>query len=332
MDNRLLEANPSALRIVRMDRSVVGKEMAALHLLSPALERLSSIESGSVELPLTVSGEERIYDLETVPMRDSQDRQVGWLAILRDITQRKKMQEQLIAQDRLASIGELTSGIAHELNNPLANVIGFSELLLKRDLPADVKADVNVISGEAERAAKVVDGLLTFARTQHGDESPIDVNEIIEKTLELRAHDQRANNIRTITRFAPSLSEITGNDFQLRQVFLDIIINAESSMIGANGKGTLTIVTERAGDFIRVSFTDDGPGIPPQNLARLFDPFFTTKEVGKGTGLGLSICHGIVAEHGGRIWAESGPGEGATFSVELPVVHQAVTGSEQPGV
>ncbi|MFC2060370.1 nitrogen regulation protein NR(II) [Chloroflexota bacterium] len=249
------------------------------------------------------------------------------LAICRDITERKRMQEQLIAQDRLASIGELTSGIAHELNNPLSNVIGFSGLLLKRDLPADIEADLNVISSEAERAARIVDNLLTFARKQPEDKSPIDVNKIMEKTLELRTHEQKINDIQIVTRFTPGLPEIMGNDFQLRQVFLNIIMNAQFFMIEAHGKGMLTISTERAGDFIRISFTDDGPGIPRENVALIFNPFFTTKEVGKGTGLGLSICYGIVTEHGGRIWAEIKPGEGTTFIIELPVYKGPVTGS-----
>ncbi len=327
--NRLLEVNPAALKIIGMDKNIVGKRIDYLTTLSPVLERLSSIGFGSVELPLSVSGEERFYELEKVTMRDNQEQQVGWLAILHDITERKEMQERLIAQGRLASMGELTSGIAHELNNPLASVIGFSELLLKRDLPTDIEADLNIISSEAERAARIVDNLLTFARKQPEDKLPIDINETIEKTLELRVYEQEQNNIRTITRFTPDLPEIMGNDFQLRQVFLNITINAEFFMIEAHGKGTLTILTERAGDFIRVSFTDDGPGIPQENIARLFNPFFTTKEVGKGTGLGLSICHGIVTEHGGRIWAESKPGEGATFTIELPVYKGPVTGSEQ---
>ena len=145
------------------------------------------------------------------------------------------------------------------------------------------------------------------------------INTIIEQVLQLRAYEQRVNNIRVITQFASNLPEVMADFFQLQQVFLNIIINAEHFMIEANGEGILTITTEKAGDDIKVSFADDGPGIPKEDLGHLFDPFFTTKEVGKGTGLGLSICHGIITEHNGRIYAESELGKGATFVAELPI-------------
>jgi signal transduction histidine kinase len=137
--------------------------------------------------------------------------------------------------------------------------------------------------------------------------------------LELRAYEEKVNNIRVNTRFAADLPQVTADYFQLQQVFLNIIINAEYFMIEAHNKGTLTVTTERLGDIIRASLADDGPGILAENLGHLFDPFFTTKEVGRGTGLGLSICHGIITEHGGQIYAESELGKGVTFIVELPV-------------
>jgi len=147
----------------------------------------------------------------------------------------------------------------------------------------------------------------------------VDIHNIIQKVLELRAYEQKVSNIEVNTRFAPDLPEITADGFQLQQVFINIIINAEHFMIEAHQRGTLTITTEWVGDIIRASFADDGPGIAKENLGHLFDPFFTTKEVGKGTGLGLSICYGIITEHGGRIYAESELGKGATFIVELPI-------------
>ncbi len=137
--------------------------------------------------------------------------------------------------------------------------------------------------------------------------------------LDLRAYEQKVNNIEVDTHFAVDLPEIIADGFQLQQVFLNIVINAEQSMLEAHGKGILTVTTDQVGDIIRASFADDGPGIAKENLGYLFDPFFTTKEEGKGTGLGLSICHGIITEHGGRIYAESELGKGATFVVELPV-------------
>ena len=240
-----------------------------------------------------------------------------------DITERKKMQAQLVVTDRLASIGELASGIAHELNNPLTGVIGFSELLMGRDIPGEIKEDLQVINREAKRTAQVVRNLLTFARGEPENKEPVDINKIIQKILQMRAYEHRAHNIEVNTRLAPDLPEIIANGFQLQQTFLNIIINAEHFMIESHGRGTLTVTTEQIGGKTRVSFADDGPGIAPESIDRLFDPFFTTKEVGKGTGLGLSIAHGIITEHGGNIYAESEPGKGAAFIIELPVKVQA---------
>jgi len=178
---------------------------------------------------------------------------------------------------------------------------------------------VKVINREAMRTAGIVKNLLTFARKQPDKKNEVDLNEQIQRVLELRKHEQEVNNIRVIPRFAPGLPGITGNASQLQQVFFNIVINAEFFMLEAHKKGTLVITTERKNGFVRASFADDGPGISKEAIDRLFTPFFTTKEVGKGTGLGLSICHGIVSEHGGKIYAESKPGNGATFIVELPV-------------
>ena len=240
--------------------------------------------------------------------------------VVRDITERKKMEEQLVVTDRLASIGELASGVAHELNNPLTGIIGFSELLLDEDIPDNVRKDLRVIQREAQRSAGIVRNLLTFARKHAPAKEPVDINSIIQKALELRAYEQKANNIQVNTYLASDLPKIMADGFQLEQVFINIIINAEYFMSEAHGRGTLTITTEQVRDIIRASFADDGPGIAKENLGHLFDPFFTTKEVGKGTGLGLSISYGIITEHSGRIYAESELGKGATFVVELPIV------------
>ncbi|MCK4369159.1 MAG: PAS domain S-box protein [Dehalococcoidales bacterium] len=256
-------------------------------------------------------------EITTTPIK--QRGKVVVIGFVRDITERKRMEEQLIIADRLASVGELASGIAHELNNPLTGVIGFTQMVLDKDIPDDIKEDIQVVYSEAQRAAQVVKNLLTFARKHAPEKQLMSINSIIEKVLELRAYEQRVNNIQVNAQFAPDLPEVMADYFQLQQVFLNIIINAEHFMIEAHNGGNLTITTERAEDAIKASFADDGPGIAEENLGYLFDPFFTTKEVGSGTGLGLSICHGIVAKHGGRIYAESELGKGATFIVELPI-------------
>ncbi|MFA7352162.1 MAG: ATP-binding protein, partial [Dehalococcoidales bacterium] len=217
-------------------------------------------------------------------------------------------------------IGELSSGIAHEINNPLTSVIGISELLLGRDdIPDDILKDLQMVNSEAQRAAKVVKNLLVFARKHPNEMQLSDVNQAVEKVLELREYEQKVNNIRVIRELDLDLPRIWMDYFQIQQVFLNIVVNAEFAMIEAHNEGTIIIKSERVGEMVRVSFTDDGPGISRENLKQLFDPFFTTKEVGKGTGLGLSICHGIILQHRGNIYAESELGKGATFIVELPI-------------
>ena len=255
----------------------------------------------------------------TAPIFNEKGEIIACVQVARDVTQRKRMQEQLMLTDRLASIGELASGVAHELNNPLTSVIGFSQLLMERDIADDMKEDLNLVNSEAQRAASVVKNLLTFARKHAPVKQLSQVNNIIEDVLRLRAYEQKVNNIEVERRFAPNLPEIMVDYFQMQQVFLNIIINAEYFMTQAHKMGTLTITTERLDNIVKISFADDGLGIPKENLSKIFNPFFTTKEVGKGTGLGLSICHGIVTEHGGQIYARSQLGKGATFVVELPI-------------
>jgi signal transduction histidine kinase len=164
-----------------------------------------------------------------------------------------------------------------------------------------------------------VKNLLTFARKHAAVKQPTKINNLIEDVLKLRAYEQKVNNIEVIKNLASDIPEIMLDYFQVQQVFLNIIINAEFFMTEAYRRGLLTITTEKIGRMVRVSFVDDGPGIPQENLNRIFDPFFTTKEVGKGTGLGLSICHGIITEHSGTIHAESPGGKGAAFIIELPI-------------
>jgi len=274
----------------------------------PGLYEVIIIKKGGTEIPVEVTGAYTTYKGKPAAV-----------VFIRDITDRKRMEEQLVITDRLASIGELASGIAHELNNPLTSVIGFSDLLMKKDIPAEIKGDLKLIHREANRTAQVVKNLLMFARRHPAERHSVDINKAIQAVLELRAYEQKVQDIKVRTRFAPSLPEIVADGFQLQQVFLNIVINAEHFMSEAHGGGTLTITTEHADDIVRASFIDDGPGIAPDSMGHIFDPFYTTKEVGKGTGLGLSVCHGIITEHGGKIYAQSEFGNGATIVVELPL-------------
>ena len=247
-----------------------------------------------------------------------QGRSAGLISFA-DITEQKLQNDKLMITDRLASVGELAAGAAHELNNPLASIIGLSELLMEKNTPNYIRKDLSIIRDEARRAANVTSNLLTFARKHRPVKQVTQINAIIEEVLRLRAYAHRSNCIQVERHLTPDLPEMLIDPFQMQQVFLNIVINAEYFMMQAHNRGTLTITTERQDGSMRISFADDGPGIPPENLRRIFDPFFTTKEAGKGTGLGLSICHGIVAAHGGQIYARSQLGKGATICVELPI-------------
>ncbi|AKG54091.1 sensory box sensor histidine kinase [Dehalogenimonas sp. WBC-2] len=267
--------------------------------------------------------------VSTYPMFGPDGEVVASVHISHDITERKRLQERLMITNRLASVGELAAGIAHEINNPLTGVLGFSELVLSADIPPAIREDVKVIHSEAQRAAEIVRNLLTFARRHNQVRQPLSINEVIQRVMTLRAYDQRLNNIETLSNLGPGLPEINADFFQLQQVFLNIFLNAEYFMIQSHGRGELRITSSWLPETnnVRIEFTDNGPGIKPENLGRLFDPFFTTKDVGQGTGLGLSMSHGIIGQHGGKLWAESEPGCGATFIIELPVNQPATDGT-----
>ena len=263
-----------------------------------------------------------------------------YLASLRDITERKRAEQreselrrELHLTSRLASVGELAAGVAHEINNPLTAVIGFSELLIGRDIPEDIKQFLEIINDNAQRVARIVMNLLTFARPREPGKEYVDINSIVSRVVELRTYEMRSSNIEVTTQLAFDLPWTMVDTGQLQQVFLNIIINAEQAMVKAHNKGKLLIKTQQVDNHIRVSFQDDGPGIAQENLDKIFEPFFTTKGVGEGTGLGLSISYGIIKEHEGRIYAQSELGKGATFVVELPIVArtQPLEPAEPPG-
>ncbi|MBM3143298.1 MAG: PAS domain S-box protein, partial [Chloroflexi bacterium] len=268
------------------------------------------------------------------PLRNPKGEIIGFRGVGRDITERKRAEEErkqleqkAQVTSRLASVGEMAAGVAHEINNPLTGVIGYAQLLMDgKDIPSDIRRDLAAINEGAQRVASIVKRLLVFSRQVKPERRDVDINELIESTLALRAYHLRVNNIKVTIQLAPDLPETVADPGQLQQVFLNLVVNAETEMKLARGKGKLLIKTEKVDNTIRISFKDNGPGIAKKNLERIFDPFFTTREVGQGTGLGLSLCHGIVAEHNGKMYAESKLGKGATFVVELPVVTEA----EQP--
>jgi len=273
------------------------------------------------------SGEEWHASASWRLLRDWKEDVKALVVQVTDITDRKQMekeraeiQQKAYVSSRLASVGEMAAGIAHEINNPLTAVIGFSEILMQKDIPEDIKKNLQSINNGAERVAGIVNRLLTFARQNKPERKYTDINKLIEATLALHSYALETNNIKVITDFAPKLASTMADSGQLQQVFLNLIINAETEMKLAHDRGTLSIKTKEIADRIYISFKDNGPGIPEENLERIFEPFFTTREAGKGTGLGLSLCQGIITEHGGRIYVGSKLGEGATFIVELPII------------
>ncbi len=234
--------------------------------------------------------------------------------------QTRLVQERLLQSEKMSSVGQLVSGVAHELNNPLTGIMGFAQLLLLRELEETSRRQVETIYAEAERASKIVSNLLTFARRRKVQKEPANLNTLIERVLELRNYDLRVRNIETDLDLDVALPETMVDTNQIQQVMLNIIINAEQAMRAETGGGTLRIHTSVGDGSVLASFQDSGPGMSKETVRRIFDPFFTTKEAGEGTGLGLTISYGIIEEHGGRIWAESDPGRGTTFFIELPII------------
>jgi two-component system cell cycle sensor histidine kinase/response regulator CckA len=261
-------------------------------------------------------------------LRSQEGEIIGFRGVGRDITERKMAEEERIQLElkaqitsRLASVGEMAAGVAHEINNPLTAVTGYAQLLVGReDIPSDIRSDLEAINDGARRVAGIVRTLLAFSRQTKPQRKLVDINELIESTLILRAYHLRVNNIEVVTRLAPDVLETVVDPGQIQQVLLNLIVNAETEMKLAHGKGKLTITTKKSDNTIKICCQDNGPGIKPEVMDKIFDPFFTTREVGQGTGLGLSLCYGIVTEHKGKIYAESQPGKGATFIIELPIV------------
>lgn len=319
-------ANQAAAKILGFDSTEEGVGTNPLDFISledrdgfleVVMKELSEQDLGTTHQFQATTKDGREIWISATGARIMHQGKLASLISFTDNTEQKRQNERLMMADRLASIGELAAAAAHELNNPLTSVIGFAELLMERDTPDYIRRYLAMIRDEAKRAVNVTDMLLTFARKYTPVKQPCQINDIIEEVLRLRVHWHRSSGIEVERHLAAHLPEIMVDYFQMQQVFINIVMNAEYFMIQAHNGGTLTVTTTRQNGNVLVSFTDDGPGIPPENLTRIFDPFFTTKEVGKGTGLGLSICHGIVAEHGGQIYAASQLGRGASILIEL---------------
>jgi two-component system NtrC family sensor kinase len=345
LDANVIQVNEAALRMYGYDskEGLIGRsaiELIAKKGRTKAIKNMKRLlEDGYVKnveyTLLRKDGGEFDAELGVSVMRDTSGNPTGFVAITEDITERKRAQErekqlqnELNLSSRLASIGELAAGVAHEINNPLTGILGFSHRLLRKCADEKVSRDLERIYGEAARAGKVVQKLLAFARHREPSKQYSDINDIVRETLELRNYELKTSNIEVHTELAAELPKIMVDFHQIQEVFLNIVLNAEQAMTEANHGGKLSIKTEKAKGYVRISFVDNGPGIPAEHLDKVFDPFFTLREERGGTGLGLSICHGIVTEHGGRIHAKSTPGKGATFIIELPMTTEDTDVSE----
>jgi two-component system NtrC family sensor kinase len=263
---------------------------------------------------------ERILLLTSIPLAEPGSA----VLVFEDQTDRRRLQEQLIQSEKMSAIGQLIAGVAHDLNNPLASVVGFSDFLAEAgEIPPSLQEPLQVIREEAERAATIVKNLLSFARSQEGERARQPVKPLLESTLGLLRNQLMAHKVEATLEVEPGLPEVEVNANQIKQVFVNLINNAAQAIASDAPSGRIWIAAKRVRDGLAVSVTDSGPGISDELAARVFEPFFTTKPEGQGTGLGLSISQGIMKEHGGRITLETRPGAGATFTVELPLAAPA---------
>ena len=336
LEGKITNVNEATLKMYGTDNKadLIGKSSFALITPEDQEKAVTGIkevmEKGYVKdrkyNVVTKDGSKIPVEMSASIMKGVDGKPIGFVGVTRDITERKQaeerekqLQQELYLSSRLASIGELSAGIAHEINNPLTGILGFSQRLLRKSTDEKVSQDLERIHNEGLRAAKVVENLLTFARQTKPKREYSNINDIVQKTLELRAYELKTGNIEVVLDLASSLPKIIVDFHQIQEVFLNIILNTEQAMTEASRGGKLTIKTQETKGYIRIAFADDGPGIAAEDLDKLFDPFFTTRGEKGGTGLGLSVCHGIVVEHSGKIYTRSKPGKGASFFVELPI-------------
>ena len=330
-DGRLLDENIAGRALVNsgsaLDLSTVkqGDKRSAFTWLEGsglriARENLAAAFEGELrrfEVPFhRVDGGDGTAQVLLAPVREA-DRIPKVLALIRDITEQRRAQTQLQQADKLAAMGQLVSGVAHEINNPAAIISGFAQTLLLDQLEPDQRETVQMIYDEATRIGRITSNLLAFARTGSKERTLVDLNETVRRTYALRSYHLTTLNINVNLELDDEDPRAWANGSEMQQMLLNLLINAEQALNGITTKRAITLRTVTDGDRVRLEVADTGPGIPREIQERIFDPFFTTKPEGTGTGLGLSICYGIVHDHGGRIFVRSVPGQGATFVVEL---------------
>ena len=341
---RLLESFPDLILVVDLEERYTFVSSRARDLLGYAPEemlgkKISDLEDHSPELAAlyreVVSGKEVLGAAEYGARRrdgswrtmrasgsqlvDAEGKISGAIISVRDITLERKLEQQVVQSERLAAMGAMIGGVAHELNNPLTSILGVSELLQDSETNEGARKQLAMLQQQARRAADIVQNLTYFSRPPAPGKSSINLVEVVERTLNLHAYSLRKNNITVDFLKEPGVPRAMGDPHQLMQVFLNLIVNAEQAIREAREKGTLRIRLGRTDNTVWVSFHDDGPGIPKENLSSIFDPFYTTKRPGRGTGLGLSICKSVMKEHNGSVEAANAPDGGAVFTVTLPM-------------
>ena len=291
-------------------------ELAALYRkVATGESALASCEYGSAHR----DGSWRTMLGVASPLLDAEGKPAGVIVSVRDVTKEKKLEQQIIQSERLAAMGQMIGGFAHELNNPLTVILGNSELLQELETSEAARKPIAALRQEARRAADIVQNLQYFARPPAPGRSPGDLNELVQRTVQMQAYPLRKSNIAVDFLPDPAIPAVVADPNQLMQVFLNLLLNAEQAIREGREKGTIRIRIGRKPDSVWIVFQDDGPGIAPENLEHIFDPFFTTKRPGRGTGLGLSICKTVLREHGGNIEAATAPDGGAVFTITLPV-------------
>jgi two-component system NtrC family sensor kinase len=294
---------------------------------------LASQQVNNLELQV-MRGDGRVghFAVNLSPMRDEQGNIGSIVVVMSDITDAATLQAKLMHAEKMAAVGQLVSGVAHEVNNPLTAILGFADLLMENpEMPDSARKDLRVILQEAQRTKQIVQNLLSFARQMPPQRKPVQLNVILRRTVQLRAYDLHSRGVEVIEHLDKDLHQVIGDSHQLQQVFLNILNNAYDAVRDTGRPARIEVRTTNLDHFVEVLFRDNGKGI--ESPERIFDPFFTTKEIGKGTGLGLSICYGIVREHGGEILCHNNTdGEGATFIVRLPAISELASLGAAAGV
>jgi signal transduction histidine kinase/CheY-like chemotaxis protein len=289
----------------------------------PLRELRNSVEAvgrGDFSQRIEVHSNDEYGELATVFNQMMENLNASHAEIQRTLERLKSTQDQLLQTEKLSAIGKFVAGVAHELNNPLTGVIGFSEMLQDTGINEHQQNYLNRIIDSAERCHKIVQSLLSFSRRRRVERESININQLIESTIEIFKYELPVSNIEVTLDFASDLPSLLIDPHQIQLVFLNILNNARQAIESQQSSGLIHITTELVEDHVRISFRDNGPGIPSENLSQIFDPFFTTKSVGDGTGLGLSLSYGIIREHDGTITARNNDGKGVTFIIDLPVV------------